>query len=431
MLYKFRKIVEKYKLWDVDDSLLVAVSGGLDSMVLLNLCRQLYNPIAVVHCNFNLRGKDSDADETLVRDFAKKYDLELHCASFDTKSYAMQNNISIEMAARDLRYAYFEQLCQKYHYTKILTAHHANDNAETLLLNLSKGTGIRGFTGIPRKRNKIVRPLLSFTREDLQKYAAQEKLSYREDKTNNEFVYQRNKIRHKIIPSLEEINPSVVQTLNANCERMQEVRAIYEDYVKIKLHQLVKENTVLIEQLIKEEYSQSLLFEWLSPYGFSATVVENILKDLAATEEKQFFATSHRLVKSRGKLLLVDLWKKKFSEYSITKKGIKTPIKLDIQDFNGVIFKNKNIAYFDADTLKFPLLLRKWKEGDRFVPFGMRGSKKVSELFKDKKLTTLEKESIWVLCSEEAIIWVVGIRADEQHKIKETTERGIQITFEQ
>ncbi len=430
MLYQFRKIAEKHQLWNDDDTLLIAVSGGLDSMVLLDLCRQLYNPIAVAHCNFQLRGDDADADEKLVKEICLQHKIQLHSKRFDTKNYAEQNGISIEMAARNLRYAYFEELCKQHGYTKIVTAHHANDNAETLLLNLTKGTGIKGLTGIPRQRENIVRPLLAFTRNELQTYAEANLLKYHNDETNSNVIFQRNKIRHKVLPLLEEINPSAVQTLNADAERLQEVRNIYDDFVQKRLQKIVVNNTILIADLAKEKYSKSLLFEWLQTFGFSATVVDNVLATLLETEEKQFFAGKYRLIKSRGKLEVVTKTSQNKEVFEVGKSGISTPICLKIEAFDGNLRKDKNTAYFDADKLQFPLTLRHWKRGDRFVPFGMKGSKKISELFKDAKLTTLGKENTWLLCSGNEIIWVIGLRSAECCKITPKTKNAIAIKWE-
>lgn len=429
MLYLFRKIAEKCRLWDFNDHLLIAVSGGLDSMVLLDLCRQLYNPITVVHCNFCLRGIESDTDEALVRKIAKEYDLKLHSKRFDTEKYAQEKGISIEMAARDLRYSYFQELCQEYNYTKILTAHHANDSAETVLLNLTKGTGIKGLTGIPRKRDNIVRPLLTFPRVQLQEYAKKQNLAYREDETNKKTVFQRNKIRHQVLPLLKEINPKVVETLQANNERLQEVRSIYEDYISNRLLDLVKNEQIEITALAQEKYPQSLLYEWLSPYGFSATVVDNILETLTDTEAKLFFTKNHRLIKSRGNLQIAVHQREKKDIFKVTTQGVQYPIVLDIQDLDGEIQKATNIAYFDAEKLQFPLQLRRKEEGDRFVPFGLKGTKKISEFFKNQKLTTLEKENTWLLCSGNDIIWIVGLRTDDRYKITKKTEKAIQITW--
>lgn len=430
MHYLFRKIAEKHQLWTPQDSLLIAVSGGLDSMVLLDLCRQLYNPIAIVHCNFGLRGADADADQALVAELSSKHGLKLHTQRFATKAYAQEKGISIEMAARNLRYDYFQKLCRKYNYTKILTAHHANDNAETLLLNLTKGTGIKGLTGIPRKRDNIVRPLLAFTREGLQDYAKAHKITYREDLTNHETIFQRNKLRHDILPLLKEINPSVVQTLQADCERLQEVRAIYEAYITTRLQHLVRKKAISIPELTEEKHQQALLYEWLSPYGFSATVTTDILATLSETEEKKFYANSYRLLKSRGRLQLTTLPQTQQETFNVGEQGIKKPIALHIKPFRGKIEKSApKVAHFDKDKLRFPLILRRWKKGDRFVPFGLKGSKKVSETFKDLKLTTVEKENVWLLCSGSDIIWVVGLRTDNRYKINAKTQEAIQIIW--
>ncbi len=429
MRYRFRKTVEKYALWGFDEPLLIAVSGGVDSMALLDLCRELDNPIAVAHCNFGLRGAASDKDEELVKKVAQNPNLPIHTIRFSTADYAKENGISIEMAARDLRYAYFKELCQKYGYSKILTAHHANDNAETFLLNLAKGTGIKGLTGIPRVRESIVRPLLNFSRTEILEYAKNQRLEYREDLTNTETIYQRNKIRHSILPILKEVNPAIIKTLNSNMERLQEMRDIYENHIVKKLQQLVKNETISIVELQKEKHQKSLLFEWLQPYGFATNIAEDVVNSLSETEEKQFFTENYRLVKSRGTLQITTIPERKKNTYAVTEKGIENPIKLEIKKFAGILQKEKHIGYFAAEKLEFPLKLRHWKVGDKFVPFGLKGSKKVSELFKDAKLNTLEKENVWLLCSGEKIIWVVGLRTADFCKITPQTKNALQITW--
>ncbi len=429
MRYRFRKTVEKYALWDFDEPLLIAVSGGLDSMVLLDLCRELDNPIAVAHCNFGLRDTASDKDEELVKKVAQNLNLPIHTIRFETIDYAKEKGISIEMAARDLRYAYFDELCQKHGYSKILTAHHNNDNAETFLLNLAKGTGIKGLTGIPRVRENIVRPLLNFSRTEILEYAKNQQLEYREDLTNTETIYQRNRIRHSVLPVFKEVNPAIVTTLNSNMERLQEVRDIYENHIAEKLQQLVKDETVSIAELRKEKHQKSLLFEWLQPYGFATNIAEDVANSLSETEEKQFFTDNYRLVKSRGILQITTIPQRKENTYEVTEKGIESPIKLEIKKFDGTLQKEKHIGYFDADKLEFPLKLRRWKVGDKFIPFGLKGSKKVSELFKDAKLNTLEKENVWLLCSGEKIIWVVGLRTADFCKITPQAKNALQITW--
>lgn len=429
MRYRFYQIIEKYKLWKSSDRLLLAISGGVDSMVLLHLCKSLYNEIAIAHCNFHLRDEDADADEKLVKETAEALNISCFIKHFDTKSYAEENGISIEMAARDLRYHFFEELCKTYYFDKVLTAHHSNDNAETLLLNISKGTGIRGLTGIPRKREKIIRPLLSFSRKEIESYANANGIAYRVDETNSDSKFQRNKLRNKIIPLLEEINPSLVQTLNTTAERMQEIKQIYEETIQNQLIKLVEKDRIAIAALEKETFPLSILYEWLLPYGFSNTIASDTMATLANTEEKIFYAEDYRLVKSRGYLILVPLKEKKKETYEILETGVFEPVRLHIEVYSGKIIPNKNIAYFDRKKLRFPLTLRHWEEKDRFHPFGMKGSKKLSDFFKDMKLNTLQKEAQWILCQGEQIIWVVGLRADERYKVDDMTKEIIKITF--
>lgn len=429
MRQRFYQIIEKYKLWKTSDRLLLAVSGGADSMVLLHLCKSLYNDIAIAHCNFHLRGEDSNADEEFVKGTAEILNIPCYIKHFDTQSYAREKGISIEMSARDLRYHFFEELCKKHHFDIILTAHHSNDNAETLLLNLIKGTGIRGLTGIPRKRDNIVRPLLDFSRKEIIGYANANDVLYCTDKTNSDNEYQRNKLRNEVIPLLEEINPSVVHTLNATTERMQEIKQIYQATVQEHLLQLVQKDRMQISALEKINCPASILYEWLTPLGFSGNVANDVLTTLSDTEEKIFYTEKYRLVKSRGYLILAPLKEKNKKRHEVTRAGISQPIQLNIEVHTGEIVPDKNIAYFDKAILQFPLTLRHWQEKDRFQPFGMKGTKKLSDFFKDLKMNTLQKENQWILCQKDQILWVIGQRTDERYKVKTHTKEIIKITY--
>lgn len=432
MRQSFYRTISRENLWNRQDKLLLAVSGGVDSMVLLDLCSHLHNEIGIAHCNFQLRGEASDADENLVIEEAKRMGVFCESTKFDTIGYAQEKGVSIEMAARTLRYDFFQHLLEKKGYTKILTAHHANDNAETLLLNLIKGTGIKGLTGIPTRRENIVRPFLHFKRKDLVAYAMQNHIRYREDATNKEVIYQRNKIRHEVIPLLETLNPAVVETLNENIQRFQEVRKVYEEVMQRRLQFFVQEDSIDIEKLKNEPYRISVLYEWLSVYDFPRITATEVSESLEHQEEKVFYAPAHRLVKSRNKLYLTPYPLEKEKEYAITLNGITVPIRLSFTEINPPkkFSKHKDIAYFDLEKLSFPLILRKWQEGDRFFPIGMKGSKKVSELFKDLKYSILQKEGTWLLCSGEEIIWVVGARADDRFRIMKNTTRAIKVVLQ-
>lgn len=431
MRQAFYRTISKESLWTRQDQLLLAVSGGCDSMVLLHLCSFLHNKIAVAHCNFGLRNYDADADEQLVKEMCERLEIPCHTIRVNTIEYAQEKNLSIEMAARNLRYDFFQQLCKDNGYMKILTAHHANDNAETLLLNLIKGTGVRGLTGIPRQRDNIVRPLLSFTRKELENYAKQNNIEYRTDATNKESIYQRNKLRNEVLPLLETINPAVVQTLCENAHRFRDLRQLYEETIASRLEVLVQGTSIKIDELQKEKYIGTILYEWLYPLGFPAVVADEMAETLKHTEEKIFYAPSFRLIKSRGYLHLVKKNTTDNQVFFVNELGIKEPINLEIKKIGRTeqLLEEKHIAYLDAEKLVFPLELRHWKQGDHFKPLGLKGSKKISKFFKDLRYNTLQKEQAWLLCSEGRIVWVVGERIDDNYKVTERTSVITKITF--
>lgn len=427
----FYQTISQKKLWKRTDKLLLAVSGGVDSMVMLHLCSFLHNDIAVAHCNFRLRGADADGDEQHVKTVCDEMGINCHTIAFDTISYAKERGISIEMAARDLRYDFFENICKTNGYDKILTAHHANDNAETILLNLIKGTGVRGLMGIPSFRDNIVRPLLVFTRAELEKYASQNNISYRVDATNMESIYTRNKLRNEVIPLLEGINPSVVKTLSNNIERFSDLWSLYDENIIGCIDRLAKNDIVEIADLKKEKYLKSIVYEWLRPYRFPSNIAEEVCDSLNNKEEKVFYASEFRLVKSRDRLYLLDRENSKNESFSITEQGINEPIKLQIEKLKTdiEILKEKNIAYIDTSKIRFPLLLRRWKKGDRFTPFGLKGSKNISKVFKDLKYSKMQKEQAWVLCSEDKIVWLVGERMSNDFRVTEQTKSIIKISL--
>lgn len=432
----FRKLVhfvEEENLFYRDEKILVAVSGGVDSVVLLYLLKQMEIDCAIVHCNFHLRGDESDGDFEFVKVLAEQYGIPFYSKDFNTKEYASENKQSIEMAARELRYEWFEQLRELFSYNYIAVGHHADDVAETVLINLVRGTGIHGLTGIKAKLGKIIRPLLPFTRMELEAYAKENNLQYREDSTNKETDFVRNKIRHQIIPILEEINPSIRKTMTENVARFREVEQIYNDVIEEnRLHLVFQRDDQLmisIQRLQELPSPSSHLFEILSPYGFHHRDVKMIAKSLDSISGKRFYSSTHQLLRDRKYLILSNLEEVDQNKYEIAEADneIESPIEMEASFINRTPdFKfptTPQIACFDANKLKFPLLIRKWKEGDQFRPIGMKGTKKVSDYFIDKKFSLSDKENTWLLCSGERIMWVVGHRMDDRFKITDKTTK--------
>lgn len=427
MFRKLVRFVEEENLFYRDDKILVAVSGGIDSVVLLHLLKKMEVNCGVAHCNFHLRGNESDGDFDFVQNLTKNYGMPFFSIDFYTKEYAAEKKLSIEMAARELRYQWFDKICKSNSYQYIAVGHHADDVAETVLINLVRGTGIHGLSGIKSKLGKIVRPLLPFTRKELEQYASENNLSYREDSTNKETDFVRNKIRHQVMPVLEKINPAIRNTMSENVARFREVEEMYNYLIdKNNQHLLIKkENSLLISicELKKIKGPISHLHEILSSYGFHHRDVKNIVDSIYATSGKLFYSATHQLLRDREFLILTEKQEINKKEYSVSKldEYISVPIKVNMTFVDRTssfqFSKDSNIACFDADKLKFPLILRKWKKGDVFCPLGMKGSKKISDFFIDRKFSIQDKENTWLLCSGGKIIWVVGHRMDNRFKI--------------
>ncbi len=419
--------------------LLVAVSGGIDSIVLTHLLYNLQFHISLAHCNFRLRGKDSDMDEVFVKTEASKMNIPCFVTRFNTKHYATSKGISIQMAARELRYNWFDEIVQKNNIDYILTAHHADDDLETFLINLTRGTGLDGLTGIPAINKNIIRPLLPFTRKEIESFAKSNTLSWREDKSNIETKYLRNKIRHDIIPVLKSLNPNFMESFSKTLENLQGSKQLVEERIdEIQSHLIHKSNSFLklnIQKLKSLNNPKASLFELLNSYGF--TEWDDVLSLLKAQPGKQVFSKTHRLLKDREFLLLTELhptYNNK-KEYKISDKDqsiklVDLKLKFTHQKTKNLTQQqadsqstNNNLIYLDKDKLIFPLTVRKWKNGDYFYPIGMQGKKKLSKYFKDEKFSLLDKEKIWLLCSNNNIVWVIGKRLDNRFKInKNTTE---------
>ncbi|MEP6932155.1 MAG: tRNA lysidine(34) synthetase TilS [Flavobacterium sp.] len=413
--------------------LFLAVSGGLDSMVLLHLLQQLPFEIAVLHCNFQLRGLESFGDQNFIQDYCHENKIPVFITQFDTEAFAKDYKLSTQVAARELRYSWFYELLDSENFDYILTAHHADDNLETFIINLTRGTGLEGLTGIPEQNDKIIRPLLPFSRDEILKYAQENNIEWREDSSNASNKYLRNKIRHDLVPILKEINPNFLNAFKKTQSFLQESQEMVEDASIMIYQQVAKEDGDDIHfdlnQLKKLPNYKSYLYQWLNEFGFLAW---NDIYDLVDGQSgKQVFAEEFRLLKNRDALILSPISEvSENEEYEINENDseVNFPLNLKLCQVDDITIESNKAIFVDAEKIHFPLILRKWNEGDVFHPFGMEGkSKKVSKLFKDEKLSLLEKEKIWILCSDNQIVWIVGIRQDERFKIEKTTNKILKI----
>lgn len=416
-----------------ESKILIAISGGVDSVVLAYLCKQMNLNIALAHCNFNLRDKESDADEDFVLELAKDWDLEVFIENFNTKQFAIDKKISTQMAARTLRYFWFDEIASQLGFNYILTAHHADDNFETFLINLSRGTGLDGLLGIPSMNKNIIRPLLPFKRDDIEKYAKQKGLKWREDSSNSSTKYLRNKLRHDVIPILKGINPQLLQNFEKTQQYLNDIKSIVDEGVNDVAKRVVSKTSndgiaFNIKELQQLSNTKAYLYELLNGYGF--TQWEDILDLLTAQPGKQVFSNTHRLFKDRDYLILSEI--DELPDESIKIQESQSLVltsfgKLLITKIDTINETSKHIAYVDANLLKFPLTLRQWQEGDYFYPSGMTGKKKLSKYLKDEKFSLLDKENLWLLCSSDEIVWVLNHRTDNRFIVTEDTKEILKI----
>lgn len=429
MLKRLQTYIANEGLFENSDSLLLAVSGGLDSMVMLQLFQQLPYRFSVLHCNFHLRGAESDGDESFLKDYCAAHQLDLQVKHFHTKAYAKQEGVSIEMAARDLRYAWFREQKTRTQSHYILTAHHRDDLIETMLINLSRGTGIKGLVGIQPKKNELVRPLLFASRQELSAYAQSIELAHCNDSSNDELLYQRNIVRHQIIPLFEQLNSNFRNNVARTAQHLQHTSQIYYQAIESQQAQLLQNNQLNIATLQNYPNAPTLLFETLSPYGFNAAQCADIYQSLQNHSGKTFHSKTHRLIKDRSHLLLDKIPQTEAQQAVLLNKNqhISKPLSLSVQleprPKNHQFSTTAKQVELDADKLKFPLTLRKWQEGDSFTPLGMSGSKKLSDFFIDQKMSILDKEAQWLLCSTSGeIAWIVGRRINDHFKITPNTQ---------
>ena len=453
LLQPFKKYYKQELMLDINQTQLVlAVSGGVDSVVLVDLCHKVGFQFVIVHCNFQLREEESIRDENFVRSLCEKYSKEVLVKHFDTKAYAEENKCSIQVAARELRYGWFKsltdnrkpiseaELLQPFRGWELATAHHADDNIETLLLNFFRGTGISGLHGILPKQRNIIRPLLFAKREDIVAYAKEQNLSWVEDSSNASDKYSRNFVRHQIVPLMKTIYPQVDDNLLANIERFKEIELIYNtsiDQTKAKLIEAEgNEQHIPILKLKKQTPLKTIIFELIKDFGFAATQTEEVIKLLDAANGSFMASATHRLIINRNWLIIAPLQTEEATNI-IIEEGIKKiafaggTLLLKIASANSThLPSDATIATLNADEIKYPLLLRPCKQGDYFYPIGMLKKKKLSKFFIDQKLSKTDKERVWVLESDKRIVWVIGYRIDNRFKTKPSTIKQLTIRFE-
>jgi tRNA(Ile)-lysidine synthase len=453
-----------------EKSILLAVSGGIDSMCMAEIFVRRYpcDSLAIAHCNFNLRGKESDGDEALVRDWAESHGVRLHVKSFDTKGFASDHGVSIEMAARELRYRWFAELCDSEGYDEVAVAHNANDNAETLILNLLRGSGMRGLAGMASVSDipyaevstaRLVRPLLDMTRKQIEGFAHAHGVRYRNDSTNFSSDYKRNMLRNEVFPVFEKVNPSVIRTLNREMTYFTEAGEIVSDYCKDEIEGLVCDMKVSYRELLSRKHWRYLLYHILEPYGFNSSTLAS-LEDLLSSDRtisgKRFEADDYLVLTERDAFRIVkkDMMVNSLKpSHDMTTEEVIMPVRsAGTYNFKGRRFKVEvlpwnsdmplkqpdGVLVYDADRLHFPFVLRSWRDGDWFIPLGMRGKKKVSDLFADLKYDSFQKTSSVMIADVQTegmaeiqhVAGVAGIRMDDRYKVTSSTKTVIRITAE-
>ncbi len=443
MIDRFKKFVQENKLFADHDRILLAFSGGPDSVALADLLHRTGTEFALAHVNFHLRGKDADEDQVFSRDFAQRLGVEFFTIDFDTKAYARDSGLSVEEAARKLRYDWFETLSRERGFDLIATAHNADDNVETILHNLARGTGIRGLLGIPLKRGKIIRPLLFAFKDEILRYCEDRQLSYRIDHTNDDITITRNRIRHVIIPEMKKLNPAFKENVLRASRNLSQVYAVVKDYINACIDQITErsgDDIIINKQKLQEcEHKDLVLYEYLASLGLAPGIIDQV-GDIISSQPGKFIETGDWVVlNDRGQIIITrQKYTQQGDQILITeddravKLGDKV-LRLDVRDVSKVGWKGlgSNEAALDLDKLSFPLILRHWHEGDYFYPLGLGGRKKLSDFFVDQKIPLVDKKRVWILESGGAIAWVVGMRIDDRFKVTKETKRVLKLTLDE
>ena len=442
LISRFIDFNATHQLFNNGDGVIVACSGGCDSMVMAHLFYQQKIKILLAHCNFQLRGKEANGDENFVKQQAEAWQIPFHAIHFDTEKFAAENKMSIQQAARKLRYDWFEKLLVENNCTKIATAHHLNDNIETVFINLIRGTGMAGLTGIAAQNKKIIRPILFATRKEIENYAAENNLDFRTDSSNHSDDYLRNKIRHHVVPLMQEMNPNFENTMAQNIFNFKEANELVDVALPQKLKKIIvqkkEEWFINLKLLYHQPAAATLLYEAVKPFGFNTSQAFEIFNNKNSISGTTYFSATHRLLKHQQTWVISKInEQKKTVEYidEQTKKVVLEHGKLTIEKIKWTaenkISTDNSIALLDAKNIAFPLTLRSWKTGDYFYPLGMnRKKKKLSDFFVQQKLSLIEKEKTLLLCSGQHILWVVGRRMDERYKITTATKNVLKVGWE-
>ena len=454
LLENFKAYIKQQNLFQPKDKLLLAVSGGVDSVVLCELCKLAGYDFIIAHCNFKLRGEESERDENFVKELGEKYEVAVLVKKFDTEKYATENKLSIQVAARELRYKWFDELLTKMKNDfnpevsnspfrglggVLLTAHHANDNIETLLMNFFKGTGINGLHGILPKQGNIIRPLLFAWKEELSEFALANNLNFVEDSSNASDKYTRNYFRNQLIPDLQKVFPQVEDNLMNNIQRFREIEIIYQQSISLAKKKLLEtkgsEIHIPVLKLLKTVALNTIVYEIIKDYGFTAHQTHEVVALLKSESGKYISSATHRIIKNRNWLIIAPNKTTQAENIFIEKNDKQIEFqngKLSLELLSTTNYKPQTtnlIAQLNAAEIKFPLLLRKWKQGDYFYPLGMQKKKKLSRFFIDQKLSLIQKEKTWVIEMDKKIIWVVGLRIDDRFKITDSTKNILQVTL--
>ena len=438
LLEKFKENIKQQHLFQPKDKLLLAVSGGVDSVVLCELCKQCGFDFVIAHCNFKLRGTDSTRDEKFVAALAQKYEVPFSTITFDTNAIAAKEKKSIEETARYLRYKWFDELSIQNSYAFVVTAHHADDNVETVLMNFFRGTGIKGLHGILPKQNKIVRPLLFANKKELLVFATENKLEFVTDYTNAQNDFTRNYFRNELIPAVQKVFPAVNENILKNINRFGEAEQLYNEAIEMYKKKLLelKGNEIHIPVLKLQKVTPlaTIVYEIIKDYNFTAHQTEEVIGLLQSESGKYIASASHRIIRNRKWLIISPNQTKAANNILIEENNTAITFEngeLQIEKCASLstMGNEPSTALLDTAEIKFPLLLRKWKQGDYFYPLGMQKKKKISRFFIDQKLSLTQKENAWIIESNKKIVWVIGMRIDDRFKITGKTKNVIQIAF--
>ncbi|UAY53173.1 tRNA lysidine(34) synthetase TilS [Ferruginibacter albus] len=440
LLKEFKDYIKKEDLFQPKDKLLLAVSGGVDSVVLCELCKQAGYDFTIAHCNFQLRGEESERDEQFVRNLATTYNVEVFIKKFDTNKYVAETKAGVQEAARELRYSWFKEIINgASSFLYLVTAHHANDNIETVLMNFFKGTGISGLHGILPKHNKIIRPLLFATKDEIKAFAKENDLSFVEDSSNTSNKYTRNYFRNQLIPDLQKTFPQVEKNLIDNIERFKDVELLYQQSIDLHKKKLVEkkgnEFHIPVLKLLQSKPLATIIYEIIKDFGFSSQQVNEIIALLQSESGKYVQSSSYRIIKNRNWLIVSPNKTEEAGNILIEECDKRIVFQNGALEINKIlntqysIINSQLTAQLDASEVQFPLLLRKWKQGDYFYPLGMKKKKKLSRFFIDQKLSLTDKEKVWVLESNKRIVWIVGLRIDDRFKIIPSTENVLQVNL--